>query len=232
MKYIYFDESGDMADYRQPKTGASRYFVVAFFIVANPKLGEKSVKKVVAAMSQSNRKKIRGGLHAIYEKEQTIGQLLRDIAKKDIIINYLVLDKDKYKKPLTIIDKKKLYNDLVKLLANQHKGDVVFVASKYYTSPKDNEAFMKNLATANRTVSIKLSSMDRNLQVADFVANSILRSYESGEKEMFDIIKSKTRGYLAIIAPDGLHRGNYLHIESIANRQPKVKSTRAGDRDD
>jgi hypothetical protein len=36
-------------------------------------------------------------------------------------------------------------------------------------------------------------------------------------------IKSKTRGYLAIISPDGLHRGNYLHIESIAKPNKKVK---------
>jgi hypothetical protein len=223
MKYVYFDESGDTADYRRLNAGASKYFIVAFFVADTPKLGEKAVKKVIAAMTKSARRKLHGGLHAIYEKDQTISQLLRDIAGKDVEIEYLVLDKVKYQKALAIINKKKLYNDLVKLLANQRKGETVFVASKYYTSAKDNDRFVKNLETSNRTVAVKLSNTDRNLQVADFVANTIFRKYESAESKLFDIIKSKTRGYLAIISPDGLHRGNYLHIESIAKPNEKVK---------
>jgi hypothetical protein len=97
MAYIFMDESGDLGfDFTKVKT--SRHFVVTFLLMPDEgtvRAARKIVKKVVRTMSKRGRRKHTGVLHAHKESPAIRRRLLAEVAKLDIGIFTIVLNKQR-----------------------------------------------------------------------------------------------------------------------------------------
>jgi hypothetical protein len=194
MLNIYFDESGNLGgDSASP--GASRYFYLTMLITESPKEVEKVIKKVVAASRHT--KRFRGYLHAADDKDETVARGLRYLARKDIKIVSMRINKRTidpqipqnitYKKlVLSLI--KKMYGDQI-LDKNQKYR---FVASRYYTNRRLNNEFIAYIFvnTTNFNVETEWSMGDKCLQAVDYASAALYRKYEKADGKFYEIIKS------------------------------------------
>ena len=118
MNYIFFDESGDLGFNEDKKN--SKYFVVSFLFVK--KTQKRSLEKIISKIFRKFSKKevkISGGvLHAVKEKPQTRKKVLSEMAKKDISLFFITLNKQKVYANLQD-EKHVLYNYVVNILLNR-----------------------------------------------------------------------------------------------------------------
>jgi hypothetical protein len=201
MKYIFFDETGDLS-FDLTKKQVSKYFTVVFLIIDDFKQIERSVRKAVSSLQKHDRVKSSGYLHAYKEKPLTIARLLRYVAKRDIQIAYLTLDKSRMKENIGNMNKRDLYNKLtVDLLNEIYQKKIIeedtfikFIASKRETKESFNDQFIEYIQRnfkAKINVLIQSPHESRTLQAVDFIAWAIYCKNEHGNTEYFDIICEK-----------------------------------------
>jgi hypothetical protein len=204
MSYIFFDESGDLGfDFKKKRT--SRYFVVTFLFATEKRPVERAVKRTFRALSPRESKGHPGVLHAVNELPKTRQRLLTELAKQDISVLTLYLDK---KRVYTQLDDEKavLYNFITNTLLDRivtkklipADEPITFVASRRETNTFLNLNFKNYLereAEQNHkiplTVEIKTPHQEKGLQAVDFVSWAIFRKFETGDTTYYDSIKKK-----------------------------------------
>jgi hypothetical protein len=200
MKYIYFDESGDLGfDFTKHKT--SDYFLATFLMSENKRAISSVVKKIFLSMPKNARMQTDGTLHAFREKPRVISSMLSKLAEKDVKIAVLVVDKHKM-----IIGPEKthdMYAGFVSTLVNRLFADgemsafdeIMLVASKRETSRRLNNKFMASVTAETKSATFKVAIIrpyeDKCLQAADFVSYAFWRKYEKGDTVYTDILADK-----------------------------------------
>jgi len=203
MSHIFLDESGDLGfDFKKPRT--SKYFVVACLFVENKNPIEKITKKTHSELKKKYKKRL-GILHSVREKPITRKRLLERLAKRKCVIMTIYLNKRKVYTKLQD-EKQVLYNYVTNILLDRiyskrlvaGKNKITIVASKRETNKYLNENFktylnnqVKNHHKVEIEVTIKTPSEEKSLQVVDFVSWAIFRKYEYGDKNYYNIIRSK-----------------------------------------
>ena len=199
MAYLYFDESGDLG-FDFSKNGTSGIFSIAMLIVADKRPITSLVKKIFASLPKATKRKNSGTLHASYEKASTIEHLLRGLAKKEVLIASIRLDK---RNALISSNPNDLYNHLVVTLINRlfadgfinYPEDIVVVASRRSTSKTLNTLFSNGLVNSKHgsalTVRIVKPYDDKCLQAADFVSWALWQKYEKGDESFAKLLCGK-----------------------------------------
>lgn len=202
--YVFMDESGNLGfDFSKSKT--TKYFVVTFLFVNDKRSMEKVVKKVFSGFSQLEIKNHHGTLHAYKEKPATRQRVLNSLAKKDVHI--LVIKLNKHNVHTRLKDEKHfLYNYVVNILLDRMmKKNIVdgnqpiqFIASKRETNKLMNENFKNYLQKQIKgnhkldiVISIKTPSEEKGLQVVDICSWSFFRKYEHDDSAYADIVSEK-----------------------------------------
>jgi hypothetical protein len=195
MKLLFQDESGDLGfDFSKSKT--SRFFVITIVLMdeSAKRSAEKVVKNVFRKFAEPKSHK-EGVLHAANEKPVVRSHLLKGIAKKDIAIYAVILNKarvndDLRKQPA------KLYNFVTKTLLRYvyKKGGLLdankneLVASRRETNRLLNDDFchylegqMKKMSSSNFVVRIAPPYEEKCLQIVDFACWSVYRTVAHGD---------------------------------------------------
>ncbi|MDR1292604.1 MAG: DUF3800 domain-containing protein [Clostridiales Family XIII bacterium] len=193
MTYLYFDESGNFGlDFDNPTV--SRHFYLTFSITDNPKEIEKVIKNVIA--SSKHTKRFRGYLHSADDKDETLMRGLRYLARKNIRVACMRVDKKHlplntaqdviYKKlVLTLI--KRLFEN--KILKSDEKYK--FIASRYYSNKRLNREFIEYIFenTSNINIETEWSRNDKCLQATDYFGAAFYRKYEKNDDRFYNIIE-------------------------------------------
>jgi hypothetical protein len=202
VKVINFDESGDLGfNFENERT--SKYFIVTFLMTDEQKQLSSAVKKVFRLLHKADIKKSGGTLHSHFEKKSTRIRLLKTLAKKDISIAVMKLDK---RKVFMVEEPHILYSSMVTSLLNRlyidgvldTDEDIRFIASQMDTNLTRKKRFAsvvrKGAASPNFFLEITKPSDERGLQAVDFVSWALWRKYELGESEYADLIQDKIIG--------------------------------------
>lgn len=194
MRYVYFDESGDLGD----NYSSSKYFVMSVIIVDNPKNLTTIIKKA--------RKKYRNYLHKSPEikgnktDKYIIKKILGQINNFDYEVYSIFLDKQNLYNIPDFYNHHKLYDDLASKLAEKIRitSPTCIIVDK----SKFNQEHINNF---NNLFSSKLDNIDRHpisiihgdsinykgLQIADLIAWSVFQSLEHDNSQYIDIIRNK-----------------------------------------
>ena len=201
MSYIFMDESGDLGfDFQ--KRGTTDHFVITLLFAANKRPIEKCVRKVHAVSSKKPKGK-RSILHAYHEKPATRIKLLSDLAKKDVSIVTIILNKRKVYARLQE-QKTLLYNYVTNILLDRvFKKKLIpatyrieLIAERRETNKFFNANFkdylerqITNNHKVNLMVEVKTSFEEKALQAVDFASWAIFRKYEIGDCSYYNLIK-------------------------------------------
>jgi len=117
MAYIFLDESGDLGfDFSKKKT--SQYFIITFMFVHRKRPVEKIIKTIFSGFSKTQIKRHAGVLHAHKETQRTREIVLSELARKDISILSICLNKEKVYTRL-YNEKHVLYNYVTNILIDR-----------------------------------------------------------------------------------------------------------------
>jgi len=204
MAFILLDESGDLGfDFSKPKT--SKFFIITFLFCNELKPLERIIKKTFAGFSKSEIKSHAGCLHSYKEKPQTRLKVLNLIAKEELSIVSIYLNKRKVYTQLKD-EKHVLYNYVTNILLDRimtkklisTRDQIELIASKRETNKFLNENFtsyLKNKISNSHklyiNIEIKSHRELKALQVVDFVSWSLYRYREHGDDSYKNIIKNK-----------------------------------------
>lgn len=202
--YIFLDESGDLGfDFKKKKT--SKYFLITFLFVNNPKPIEKTIKKIFQSFSKVEVKNHGGILHAYKEKPKTRQRLLSDLAKKEVTIMSIYLNKSKVYTRLKD-EKQVLYNYVTNILLDRIytkkiiplDKEIVLVAARRETNKFFNQNFSSYLEgqvldhhKVKISIEIKTMHESKCLQAVDCVCWALFRKREHGDEFYANLIKSK-----------------------------------------
>jgi hypothetical protein len=204
MKYIFFDESGNLGfDFNKYHT--SHYFILAFLIVDEPyvKRVERIVTKMFRTMSAEELGLHDRQLHAHKEDPQIIYRVLDRLNNFPVKIAILRLDKRKYIGATD--DKHYIYNEMIKKLLwlTGEKAGTGLSQTRLIISHRESSKSLKKqlLQQLNHFVGkykIKNFNADieqprnrRGLQLADFIAWSTLAKYEYGNGDFYEKFRGK-----------------------------------------
>jgi hypothetical protein len=198
MKYVYFDESGDLG-FNISKPSTSRYFYVVFLVCDNYRPIEKVIKNAILSLPKSRRGNFYGYLHAVDEFNKTIYKVLLALSKKDIQIHALRVDKSKHIARYVNEKHDTLYirfvTELIKKINFTDLGGLRFTLSRMFIKKTQNEKLIEKVRTAvsscDVNVEVKRSMDDKCLQAVDFVAWAVNRKYELGDDELYELIAEK-----------------------------------------
>lgn len=202
--YIYMDESGDLGfNLNNKKT--SRYFVVSFLFVQDKQQIQKIVKKIFRGFNKVEVRSHHGVLHCYKEKPKTRLRVLQELARQDISLLVIYLNKKNVRTKLQD-EKHVLYNYITNILLDRtirkkllpKDSQITLIASKRETNVFLNENFRSYLTDQVKAkhnhkleVVIKTPSQDKGLQIVDFCAWSMFRKYEHNDESYAKIIKNK-----------------------------------------
>lgn len=195
------DESGDLG-FDFEKRGTTNHFVITLLFAANKRPIEKCVRKVHAGFLKKSEGKGRI-LHAYHEKPATRIRLLGDLAKKDVSIVTIILNK---RKVYTRLHEQKalLYNYVTNILLDRvFKKKLIpatyrieLIAERRETNKFFNANFKDYLERqvinnhkVNLMVEVKTSFEEKALQAVDFASWAIFRKYEQGDDSYYNLIK-------------------------------------------
>lgn len=204
MVYIYLDESGDLGfDFSKKKT--SKYFVVTFLFVTQPRPVGKIIQKVFKGFTKKQIKAHGGILHAYKETPKTRQRVLTGISEKNVSILAIYLNKQKVYTKLQD-EKQVLYNYVTNILLDRImtrkivpiNEKIELIASRRDTNKflNDNfKSYLKNQVSQNHKldlrISIKMPHEEKCLQVVDMASWALFRKREHGDESYYNIIKSK-----------------------------------------
>ncbi|MFA5187965.1 MAG: DUF3800 domain-containing protein [Patescibacteria group bacterium] len=200
MAYIFLDESGDLGF----SSRSSQWFILTIVLTNKHRKIEKCVKKVHKGLKKKY-KKIKE-LHAYHSDATTKKRILK-----------LLSDADDLKVLCIILNKKKVYTDLINqksflynytaniLLERLHNRNLIKTNERIniFIDQRETNKFLKknfedylrsNLVKRGNNdfdIKIKPSHTEKCLQAVDFISWAIFRKYEQGEYEYYEIIKNK-----------------------------------------
>jgi hypothetical protein len=210
MSYIFLDESGDLgfklqnnsAHALNDKGFSSNYFLITLVFTSNVRKIEKVVGRVHAGLKKSHKAK-RPALHAYQESPTTVVRMLTLLAKTDIKVMTIYLNKHKVYTKLKE-EKNVLYNYVTNILLDRiySKGilprtdGIALIASQKDTSKFLINNFKQYLADSVErnhklkiNVEVRSPYREKSLQAVDFVSWAIFRKYEFGDEYFYDMIK-------------------------------------------
>jgi hypothetical protein len=199
MTAIYFDESGDLG-FDFSKKGTSNQFLVTFLIIKNKRSVSTLVKKTFKSLPSAIKRKNSGVLHAQYEKPSTVIRLLKGLARKEIQIASMLLNK---RNMIISGNPNELYASIVISLINRLYADGVFaddehvslIASQRNTSKSLNNRFsesvVNNAQVTKFTVNILKPAEDKCLQAVDFVSWALWQKYTRQDLTFTNLIMDK-----------------------------------------
>jgi len=202
MYYVYMDESWDL--WFNFENWNSKYFLVTFLILKEPKISDYVMKKVVKKLKQKNMVLSFWVFHAFKENKEIIADFLNYVEWKDIKIMTLILDKDKYIQSWKVSkDIHLLYNKMSSKLLNFWIDIWIlkWESIKFYAARKETNKFL-NMQFENYIkeslkwiysvdVYLRYPKQEKWLQVVDGLSYSIYQKYQNSNLEFYDIIKDK-----------------------------------------
>ena len=199
MIFIYLDESGDLG-FDFTKNNTSSYFSIALLILNEQRPIISLVRKVFTSLPRAIIRRSNGILHSYYEKPITRERLLRGLAKREVKIASMRLDK---RNVLLTESQNELYATIVITLINRLYKDriindsenITLVASRMHTSKNLNTKFDESVTSQTKSskfnVSIVKPSDDKCLQAVDFVSWALWQKYENRNDSYSKIIADK-----------------------------------------
>lgn len=171
--------------------------------VSNKSSVEDAVKKIFKSFTVNERKYHHGVLHAFRENSKTRMKLLDILAKKDISIIALYLNK---KKVYTKLHETKhaLYNYVTNIVLDRicikklisNNEPIFLIASRRETNKFLNDNFknyLRKQVETNHKINIEVeiapANSEKCLQAVDMICWAIFRNREHGDNTYFDIIK-------------------------------------------
>lgn len=186
--YSFIDESGNTSPF-----SGSRFFVVALLDTRNPRKVELHVRRLHKRFGTSLKS---GEMKASESQEETIRRFLSAIAKEQIEIIAIIVDK----KSIVRIPKsnEKIYREAVSLAVShavRRWQKVEIYLDKRYTSKRLRKALEREIRERitdfpGQVVIIHQedSIARKELQAADFISWAFFQKYERGDSQFFDII--------------------------------------------
>ncbi len=200
MIYIYMDESGDLGF----KNTSSNIFVIGYIITADPKILQRSLKKL-------RQRKLKKRLRELPEfKFYTASDRVRElmfnkIEELDLVSGYVAVNKGRVHPGLRR-KKKVLYNYLVRQLLDDaitlydHERKIILVLDRLYSNKHLRDSMDEYLGRmASRISKSDLKIIHKNscdtagLQFVDFICGAIWRHYEKGDNAHIQRLKFTTR---------------------------------------
>lgn len=198
MVYVYLDESGDLGF---GKEGSSDFFVITLLLIEDPTPLKRLVKKIRQRKLKRNLKEL-PEIKANNSDETVRKRFLRDLAKEEIEIHCIILDKNKVYDYLKK-EKEKLYNYVSGIILTEstirNKNINIIVDKK--TSRKViiedfNQYIVRKVEERHLFhTRVKISHYDSKnspgLQAVDFASWSIFRKYEWNDDRYYNLIREK-----------------------------------------
>ncbi|AKM77807.1 MAG: hypothetical protein UY31_C0034G0002 [Candidatus Wolfebacteria bacterium GW2011_GWE1_48_7] len=197
MAHIFLDESGDLGF----KKGSSKWFIFTIVLTEDHRRIEKVIKKVHRGLSKKYKRV--SELHAYHADEATRKKVLKLLAKEDLKVLCIVLNKDKVYVDLRG-QKNYLYNYTANILLDRlHNNGLIGITEPIhlYIDQKDTkralrdnfekylqESFIKRRRDGVN-IQIKPSHTEKCLQAVDFVSWAIFRKYEQEDRGYYELIK-------------------------------------------
>ncbi|GHU07985.1 hypothetical protein FACS189431_3420 [Alphaproteobacteria bacterium] len=190
-QHIYIDESGDLG---LVTTRSSR------FIVAGVVLFDSETNKIIDGEISKYRKSLNWNemheFHFKSIKKQIVADLLTKLNDSDYSAYALIIDKQKYAKSHAIKDEKVLYRTVLINLLNHMplKNVSILIDGKFGKKHKKEltSKIRQNLKSNGITVR-KIDTIDsrksNGVQLADLVAGSVARSYNTQKPDAKKYVK-------------------------------------------
>ena len=200
MIYIYMDESGDLGF----KKTSSDIFVVSYVIAKDPKILQRSLKKL---RQRKLKKKIRElpEFKFYTASDRVKGLMFNKIEELNLVSGFVVVNKDKVYPELRR-KKNVLYNYLIRQLLDDvitlydHEREITLVLDRMYSNKNLRESMNKYLGRMTSRISktdlriIHKNSCDTaGLQFADFISGAIWRFYEKNDNTYMQKLKFTTK---------------------------------------
>jgi len=193
MKYGFLDETGDVSPFK-----GSRFLIVAILITDSPRSVERHVKRV---RQKLRRKPKSGEMKASHSSEQVVKQLLYRLAKEDITIVSVVVDKQNFVKPLA--DNEKLYRwavgQAICHCVRRWPKLTLYLDKRYTTkSLRDRlEVEIRSMLREHYQEAVLIRQEDsqnqKGIQAVDFIAWAVGQKYERNDERFYQIILNKIR---------------------------------------
>ena len=197
MVYVYLDESGDLGF---GKRGSSNYFVITLLLIEDSTPIKRLVKKIRQRKLKKNLKEL-PEIKANNSDKTVRKRFLKDLAKEEIEIHCVIVDKNKVYNYLRT-EKEKLYNYVSGIILTEStiRNKNIYIIVDKKTSKKViiedfNKYIIKKVEERHffhpRTT-VKISHYDSKnspgLQAVDFASWSIFRKYEHNDDSYCPII--------------------------------------------
>lgn len=189
MKYVYIDESGDLGI----KPRSSKYFILAGFMIDNPKKIDNLIKNTYRKFKKISKMNEIKGTTA---PEDVIKHILKKLNNIDYQSFIIVLDKKNINKIDYNNDVNFLYDLLSSLLSNIIPIDsktVIFIDKT--KNKKQIMNFNKSFRSNFNNISIEINHVNsinyKGLQIADLISWSIYQYFEHENDEFMKLIKNK-----------------------------------------
>lgn len=186
--YSFADESGTTSPF-----SGSRFFVVALLDTKNPRKVELHVRRLHKRFGTSLKS---GEMKADASQEKTIKRFLSTIAREQIEIIAVIIDKRRILRPPK--SNEAIYREAVSLVAShavQRWSRVEIFLDKRYTSKRLRRSLEKEIRERisdfpHQVVIIhQEDSIGRKeIQAADFISWAFFQKYERGDSQFYDII--------------------------------------------
>lgn len=200
MVRVFIDESGNMGR-------GGQYFVLAA-IVCDTEKGDQRIKRIIRQEQQIIAKdrmvpeieEIKSSLLTFPQRQRILNKI---VARTDVDLYYLVVDKNQvdllqYKKPKNLV-----YNYFAKLLTDRvfakYHDDFSIIFDQRSTSVKSTYSLIDYITINAYTLfhqvenSIEVRQMDSktayNLQAADILAGTVYQAYTSQKRHFLELIK-------------------------------------------
>lgn len=194
INYVYIDESGDLGKF------GSKYFTVAAIVVEEPKALARIIKRLRQRKLEKSIKEL-PEIKANNSKGWIREYVLGKVREAQCSIFSVVVKKDDLRDDLFGMQDR-FYNRLCSALLgklNLDHGRILITVDKKYTNTllrADFDAHVKNeLKRGNKELAVEIlhlpSCASNELQVADFVAWSINRKFNTGDDSYYRLIDEK-----------------------------------------
>lgn len=177
MEYVYIDESGSEGN-------DSKYIVFASVSVSDPRVLEKTIKKVWKSKPQFH---FRGEFHATKIDDATRKRILMSMSELDIVVRYHVIDKDKHRSKIPGV----YYSGLCQLVAQHGAQSKIIIDKKDTDALRTRTINRLGLVETFKGVVFEESHKVKQLQAADIIVWSIGRMYEHNDSSFYDLIRHK-----------------------------------------
>lgn len=177
MNYVYIDESGSEGN-------DSNYIVFASIAIADPRILEKTIKKIWKSKPQFH---FRNEFHATKLDDSTRKRMLLSISELDIAVRHYVIDKRKQGNKFPGV----YYVGLHEFITQHNTKSQITIDKKDTDTTRARTIRRLGLVDSLKDVVFEESHKAKQLQAADILAWSIGRMYEHADSSFYDLIRHK-----------------------------------------